>query len=90
MNKIDSIKDIRKNKLLIDISKAVNGADDIDADKFAHFIYELISNGYITENIIRDEFGLTSGAVDRWILKNNLPQIDVRKIILKWIFDKIC
>ena len=52
---------------------------------FAQAVYDIVSCGAVSEQQLRDEFGLTGGAVSRWTTGKNLPQPDIRPIILRWV-----
>lgn len=58
---------------------------DISDGDFAQAVYDIVSSGAVSEQQLRDEFGLTGGAVSRWTTGKNLPQPDIRPIILRWV-----
>ena len=60
-------------------AKAISDAD------FADCIYISMTKFGLAEDTFRDAFGLTKGAVERWILLKNLPQSTVRAKILEWM-----
>ncbi len=59
-----------------------------DAD-FADTVYDAMAEFGISEDDFRDTFGMTKGAVERWITLKNLPQPVVRGKILSWIKDQL-
>ena len=61
------------------------GQPDISDGDFAQAVYDIVSSGAVSEQQLRDEFGLTGGAVTRWTTGKNLPQPDIRPIILRWV-----
>ena len=58
---------------------------EISDGDFAQAVYDIVSCGAVSEQQLRDEFGLTGGAVSRWTTGKNLPQSDIRPIILRWV-----
>jgi len=61
----------------------------IDDALFADVIYTAMSNFGIDETMFRDSFGLSKGAVDRWMQAQNLPQPAVRPKIIIWIKENL-
>ncbi len=85
---VTNLQTERLNKIRKDLQVAV-GKNDISDNIFAGFIYEIISNNYVSEELLRDEFGLSKDAIQRWIIGKNLPQPDVRIIVLNWIVKSL-
>lgn len=61
----------------------------IDDAVFADVIYTAISKFGIDEEMFRESFGLSKGAVDRWTQRQNLPQPPVRAKIIAWIKENL-
>ena len=59
-----------------------------DAD-FADVVYTAITEFGISEEDFRDTFGMTKGAVERWMNVKNLPQPSVRAKILAWVESQL-
>lgn len=64
-------------------------AEEVEDAAFADVIYSALSDWGITEIEFRDAFGLTEGAVHRWSTMNNLPQPDIRPIVLQWVRGEV-
>ncbi len=62
---------------------------DVGDEDFADAVYTAQSRFAIDEQQFRDTFGLTKGAVERWTMRKNLPQPNIRPKILGWILQKI-
>ncbi len=56
---------------------------------FADVVYTAMSQCGLDEDMFRNEFGLTKGAVNRWTQEQNLPQPMVRPKILLWIEEQL-
>jgi hypothetical protein len=61
----------------------------IDDAVFADVIYTAMSKFGIDEEMFRDSFGLSKGAVDRWTQSQNLPQPAIRPKIFTWIKENV-
>jgi hypothetical protein len=64
-------------------------AGDVADGDFADAVYTAVTSFGLGEQEIRDAFGLTAGAVDRWMQGKNLPQPAIRGKILVWISRRI-
>lgn len=86
---MSDITDLQEERLkqLADRLKETSGWSDIPDHVFADIIYSTVSFGHVSEEQFRDEFGLTANAVQRWMTGKNLPQPDVRPVILRWILS---
>lgn len=62
---------------------AVNDAD------FADAVYTAQSRFGLDEAAFRAGFGLSQGAVQRWTTLKNLPQAEVRPLVLQWIIAQL-
>jgi hypothetical protein len=65
------------------------GQKEISDHDFADAVYTAMTGFGIDETQFRDEFGLSKGAVDRWTMRQNMPQPMIRGKILGWILQKI-
>jgi len=54
---------------------------------FSDLLYRAISEWQIPEQELRDTFGLSHGAVEKWTTGKNLPQPNIRPYVLKWIYQ---
>jgi len=64
-------------------------AQQVDDGDFADAIYTAVTGFGIDETQFRDMFGLTKGAVERWMTQKNLPQPLIRPKICGWILGRI-
>jgi len=85
--RIIEISMIKKEKALKSIDNTLD-AGCLDSD-FAEIIYTALTEWCIPEQDFRDSFGLTKDAVHRWSMRQNLPQPDVRPVILKWLKEQL-
>lgn len=60
-----------------------------DDQSFADAVYTAVSRFNIHEQLFRDAFGLSEGAVERWTTGKNLPQPVIRPKILQWIAEQL-
>lgn len=65
------------------------GNTTVDDDVFADIIYETITKFGISQDDFRDTFGLSKSAVERWMLRQNLPQSNIRPKIILWIKETL-
>ncbi len=80
----DNIKSFEAESFKARLSKLA-AAKTVDDAVFADIIYTAVSKYGIDEEKFRDAFGLTKGAVERWMQRQNLPQPNIRPKILLWI-----
>lgn len=83
MGKVTDLQAERLKHLEKKIGALLRQSAISDSD-FAQAVYDIVSCGAVSEQQLRDEFGLTGGAVTRWTTGKNLPQPDIRPIILRW------
>lgn len=82
-----NVKSLARAALRKKISTLAAQEQVSDAD-FADAIYAAQSGLALPEQDFRDTFGLTAGAVERWMQRKNLPQPNIRPRILGWILEK--
>lgn len=61
----------------------------MEEEVFADIVYSALTRWHIAEDDFRDAFGLTEGAVHRWTQRQNLPQLKVRPLVIKWIREEM-
>ncbi|TNE28081.1 MAG: hypothetical protein EP349_08330 [Alphaproteobacteria bacterium] len=83
MGQITDLQTERLKQLEKKLNTLLRQSDISDSD-FAQAVYDIVSSGAVSEQQLRNEFGLTGGAVTRWTTGKNLPQPDIRPIILRW------
>jgi len=86
MGQVTDLQTERLKHLEKKLNGFLNQSDIADGD-FAQAVYDIVSSGAVSEQQLRDEFGLTGGAVTRWTTGKNLPQPDIRPIILRWVLS---
>lgn len=82
------VKSFEKESFKRQLAQLAARAEIADAD-FAEAVYEAVARFGISENEFRAEFGVTGGAVERWTMQKNLPQLTVRAKILHWIAAQV-
>ena len=88
MGDVTDLQAERLKQLSDSLAEAIKWSDVPD-HAFADIIYSTVSFGHVTEEQFRDEFGLTADAVQRWTTGKNLPQPEVRAVILRWILSDL-
>lgn len=61
----------------------------VSEDDFAGIIDDALALWQIPEEAFREEFALSHSAVLRWASGHNLPQPDVRPVIVEWLYKKL-
>lgn len=84
----DNVKSFEKEAFKKKLSLLAAQPQISDPD-FADVVYTAMSSFGVDETQFRDEFGLSKGAVDRWTMRQNMPQPLIRGKILGWILQKI-
>ncbi|TVQ84183.1 MAG: hypothetical protein EA357_03740 [Micavibrio sp.] len=88
MGKVTDLQTERR-KQLETLLQELSARTEIGDGAFAEAVYAAVSSGFVTEEQFRREFGLSSGAVERWTTGKNLPQPEVRAVILRWAVSEI-
>lgn len=81
----DKVKSLEKESF----KRRLAQSGDVSDNAFAEAVYTAISRFNIHEQLFRDAFGLTQGAVERWTTGKNLPQPEIRPKILQWIAGQL-
>ena len=84
----DNVKSFEKEAFRQKLAKLAGAADVSDTD-FADAVYTAVTAFGLPEDEFRDTFGLTKGAVERWMQRSNLPQPIVRPKILLWMSQQL-
>lgn len=70
------------------IQQLRGGKATADAD-FADAVYTAVTKFGLSLTDVRDVFGLSEGATERWMQRQNLPQPMMRGKILSWMADNL-
>jgi hypothetical protein len=84
----DNVKSFEREAFKRKLATLAAQKEIADPD-FADAVYTAMTRFGVDETQVRDEFGLTKGAVDRWTMRQNMPQPMIRGKILGWILQKI-
>lgn len=84
----NNVKSLATETFKADLKRLISAKSVSDGD-FADVIYRTLTAHGITVDALRDTFGITKDAADRWMNMQNLPQPNVRGKIIQWIFDQI-
>lgn len=84
----NNVKSLATEAFKADLKRLISAKSVSDSD-FADVIYRALTAHGITVDILRDTFGITKDAADRWMNMQNLPQPNIRGKIIQWIFDQI-
>lgn len=71
------------------LEKLCSTSADIPDQIFADLIYSALTDWNIPEQSFRDAFALSHETVQRWTTQKNLPQPDIRPVILQWIKEQV-
>lgn len=84
----DNVKSFEREAFKKKLAHLV-GQQEISDPDFADAVYTAMTGFGVDEAQFRDAFGLTKGAVDRWTMRQNMPQPLIRGKILGWILQKL-
>ncbi|MBV1929142.1 MAG: hypothetical protein KUG81_06475 [Gammaproteobacteria bacterium] len=70
------------------LEKVCSASADIPDQIFADLIYTALTDWNISEQSFRDTFALSGETVQRWTTQKNLPQPDIRPVILQWVKEQ--
>lgn len=83
-----NVKSFEKEAFRKRLTTLAAAASISDAD-FADVIYVSVTHYGVAEDDFRDTFGMTRGAIERWMTMRNLPQPMVRAKIIRWVEEHI-
>jgi hypothetical protein len=71
------------------LEKLCANSDDISDQVFADLIYCALTDWNISEQSFRDHFGLSRDTIHRWTTGKNLPQPNIRPVVLQWVYEQV-